>query len=117
MNILYSPQNKAVIDVTKPPYNADNTGKTDCTEILCRAIDDVLRPNIEGLEKAKQKLLAMDDPNAQISFELRKENNLLFVIFPEDLEPTKILYFPNGTYLVSDTVSYTLENLSNIYAS
>ena len=64
MNILYSEKNKAVIDITKPPYNADNTGKTDCTEILCRAIDDVLRPNIEGLEKAKQKLLAMNDPNA-----------------------------------------------------
>jgi len=112
----YFEKNNAVVDVTKPPYNADNTGKTDCTEILCRAIDDVLRPNIEGLEKAKQKLLGMEDPNARISFELRKENNLLFVIFPEELEPTKILYFPNGTYLVSDTVSYTLENLSNIYA-
>lgn len=116
MNIRYSENNKAVIDVTKPPYSADNTGKTDCSESLRRAMDDVLRPNIEGLEKAKQKLLAMEDPNARISFEIRKEDNLLFVIFPEELEPTRILYFPNGTYLVSDTITYTLENLSNIYA-
>lgn len=115
MNIKYSQDNRAIIDVTKPPYNADNTGNEDCTDALRRALDDVLFPNIAGIEKAKQRLLSIDDPNAKISFEIRKENNLLFVIFPEELEPTKILYFPNGTYLVSDTVTYTLENLCNIY--
>ncbi len=115
MKTIYSEKNNAIVDVTKPPYNADNTGKTDVTEILKRAIDDVLRPNIEGLEKAKNKLLEMEDKNAKISFEIRKENDVLFVIFPEELQPTKILYFPNGTYLVSDTISYSLENLRNIY--
>lgn len=115
MDIRYSPKNEAIIDVTKPPYNADNTGKVDCTQALRQAIDDILRPNIEGIEKAKQELLAIDDPNAKISFEIRKENNILYVIFPKELEPTKILYFPNGTYLVSDTITYTLDNLRNIY--
>jgi len=115
MNIKYPPDCKAIIDVTKPPYNVDNTGKIDCTETLIKILDDVLRPNIEGLERAKQKLLAMEDPNGKISFEIRKENDVLFVIFPEELEPTKIIYFPNGIYLVSDTVTYSLENLSNIY--
>ena len=33
---------EAVIDVTKPPYLADNTGNTDCTEILRRIFDDIL---------------------------------------------------------------------------
>lgn len=112
---MYPIRNNAIIDVTKPPYNADNTGKIDCSDALKKALDDVLYPNIEGLRKAKEKLLSIDDPNAKISFEIRKENDVLFVIFPEDIEPTKILYFPNGTYLVSDTISYTLENLSNIY--
>ncbi len=116
MTTIYSEKNKAIIDITKPPYNADNTGVSDCTDAIKQAMDDILRPNIAGLEKAKQKLLSMPDPNAKISFEIRKENNVLYVIFPEELEDSKIIYFPKGTYLVSDTVSYTLENLSNIYA-
>ena len=33
---------KAIIDVTKPPYNIDNTGKTDCTEQLCALVDEIL---------------------------------------------------------------------------
>ena len=32
-----------VLDVTKPPYNADNTGKIDCTAVLRRALDDCLK--------------------------------------------------------------------------
>ncbi|RDV17216.1 hypothetical protein DXT99_01540 [Pontibacter diazotrophicus] len=31
---------RAVLDVTKPPYNADNTGTLDVTAILQKAIDD-----------------------------------------------------------------------------
>ena len=30
---------KNIIDVTKPPYNVDNTGKVDCTETLCKILD------------------------------------------------------------------------------
>lgn len=31
---------KNILDVTKPPYNADNTGKTDATKQIQRALDD-----------------------------------------------------------------------------
>ena len=114
----YTPNNEAIIDVTKPPYNADNTGNKDCTEALKRALDDILRPNIKNLEKTHQKLLAMPEPDAEISFEIKKlPDGTINIIFPEDLEPAKILYFPNGTYLVSNTISYTLENLRNIWRS
>ncbi len=113
MTTIYD-KSSAVVDVTKAPYFADNTGKTDCTDALVAAFNDILRPNIAGLEAAKQKLLANPDPNAKISFEIRKEDDVLYVIFPEDLCKTRILYFPNGTYLVSNTITYTLENLKNI---
>ncbi len=115
MYSIYSEKNNVIIDITKAPYYADNTGKEDCTEVLKRALDDILRPNIEGIEKTRKVLMENDDPNAKISFEIRKENNVPFVIFPEELNKTQILYFPNGTYLVSDTITYTLENLQNIY--
>ncbi len=109
------PQNaKAVIDVTKAPYFCDNTGKTDCTEALRRAMDDVLRPNVEGIQNALDKLNANSDPNYAISFEIRKNDGVINVIFPEDLAPAKILYFPNGTYLVSNTIAHSLEDLRNI---
>lgn len=114
MSTVFSNCFRGVIDVTKPPYNADNTGKTDCTGILNKIVDDLLAENIAGMEKTKQKLLNMSDPNARISFEVRKDNGILNVIFPEELPHSKIIYFPNGTYLVSDTISYSHENLCNI---
>lgn len=115
MTVKYPERCTAVIDVTKPPYHIDNTGTEDCTAKLIKILDDILRPNVEKLEQAKQKLLDMEDPNGRISFEIRKENGILYAIFPEELEPTKILYFPNGTYLLNNTVSYSIENLCNIY--
>ena len=56
----------------------------------------------------------MEDPNALISFEIRKINGRHNVIFPEELPPSKIIYFPNGTYLVSDTISYSMREFRNI---
>lgn len=34
------PSNAGAIDVTQPPYNADNTGQSDVTDVIQRAIDD-----------------------------------------------------------------------------
>ena len=53
------------VDVTKPPYNIDNTGKTDVTEQLRAAIVDIFHGGQPALRQ-------------------------------------KTLYFPNGTYRISD---------------
>lgn len=108
---------KAIIDVTKPPYNLDNTGKTDCTATLCALVDEILGAYAESFYETRKKLEAMEDDNALISFEIRKVNGKSNVIFPEKLPPSKIIYFPNGTYLVSDTISYSFEEFRNIYMS
>ncbi len=113
----YTEKCGGIIDVTKPPYNLDNTGKEDCTQVLVKLLDDILQKNIEGLMQSKAKLDGVPGENARISFEIWRMDGNDYVIFPEYLEPTNIIYFPNGTYLVSDTVSYTLENLKNIYAN
>lgn len=110
----YAYNNPVMVDVTKPPYNCDNTGLEDCTEKLCRALNEILSPNIQGIQKALEKLDESDDPNYRISFEICKHNGIPNVIFPEELSPARILYFPKGTYLVSDTISHKLENLKNI---
>lgn len=111
---MYIENSGAFIDVTKAPYNCDNTGMQDCTEALCQAMNDVLNPNITGIDKALQKLRESDDPNYRISFEICKKAGVPNVIFPEELEKARILYFPKGTYLISDTISHNLENLKNI---
>ena len=104
----------AIIDVTKPPYNLDNTGKSDCTAMLCKIVDDVLTAYEKSFYETKKKLESIDDPDALISFEIRKVNGRSNVIFPEELPPSKIIYFPNGIYTVSDTISYYKEEFRNI---
>lgn len=113
-NYLFPTECEAIIDVTKPPYNMDNTGRVDCTKQLCALVDEVLGAYEKNFYKTKEKLEAMEDPNALISFEIRKEDGRCNVGFPEELPPSKIIYFPNGTYLVSDTISYSMEEFRNI---
>ncbi|WP_168119712.1 glycosyl hydrolase family 28-related protein [Paenibacillus sp. HB172176] len=112
--VVYPADCTAIIDVTKPPYNIDHTGKEDCTRQLIQIIDDIIQRDVDAFERTKAKLEAMPGLDAQISFEIKKENGRLSVIFPEDLPPARIIYFPNGTYLVSDTIAYSNENLVNI---
>lgn len=121
----YPIQCKNIIDVTKPPYNADNTGKTDCTEALRKAFDDVMRREIDGVEATYNKLIKLSDNGKKTvydGFENRVydsecEEVGVNVIFPEFVPPARIIYFPAGIYLVSDTITYSFENLKNIYLS
>lgn len=115
---------KNVIDVTKPPYNADNTGHIDCTESLRRVFDDVLIREVEGVRNTVdefRKLSGNYTDNVYVGFENRVFNcenePKLNVIYPKYVPSSRIIYFPKGTYLVSDTITYTLDNLKNVYMS
>ena len=114
MNYKYPQECTAIVDVTKPPYNADNTGKTDCTAVLCKIMDDICGEYKARFTETKEKLMAMEDPDALITFEIRKVNGKHNVVFAEELPLTKIVYFPKGTYLVSDTISYSIEEFRNM---
>ena len=116
-NYIYPPECQAIIDVTKPPYNIDNTGKVDCTKQLCALVDEILGAYEKNFYETKEKLEAMENPDALISFEIRKVKGRSNVIFPEKLPLSQIIYFPNGTYLVSDTISYSMEEFRNFIAS
>lgn len=117
----YPIETKAIIDVTKPPYCADNTGKVDCTQILRQILDDVLIREVDNLKATHDKILKESDngkENYYVGLETgRMQNGELWITFPEILPPTRIIYFPKGTYLVSDTITYTLENLKNFWYS
>ena len=111
-NIRYPASCKAFIDVTKPPYNLDNTGKTDCTATLVKLLDDILYHNIPEMQEVYDTLVAMPEDGV-IRSNNNKRNGLInaFNTFFIAQQPT--IYFPNGTYLISDTVSYTLRKLQN----
>ncbi len=115
MNTIKPPKGcKSYIDVTKPPYSADNTGKVDCTEVINRVIRDFYQGYLDAFQQTVEKLSAQEDPDALITFEIRKIQGRKNVVFPEHLPQPMVLYFPKGEYLVSDTISYYFEEFRNI---
>src|SRR6056297_2773083 len=107
-NIIYPADAEAVIDMTSPPYNLDNTGKEDCSDAIIRALDDILRPTRDRQKYIEE--VVNNHPDTVIGFEI---NPRVGVIFPDRLEPSKILYFPNGTYKITKKVEYTFTDLQN----
>ena len=55
----YPIEHPSVIDITKSPYFVDNTGQTDATNAIRQALDDCVQGYISGLEKLRNKLLAL----------------------------------------------------------
>lgn len=115
----YLVNSNAIIDVTKPPYNVDNTGKTDCTKIICQILDDILINQVNALKNTYDRLMELSNnktEDAYIGIESgRVEDGNVQIVFPEYEPESKIIYFPKGTYLISDTITYTLENLKQFW--
>lgn len=109
----------AIIDVTKPPYCVDNSGETDCTKTLCQILDDILIRQVDALKKTYEKLIELSDDkkeNVYLGMETGKvENGKLNITYPEHEPSNKIVYFPKGKYLVSDTITYSLDNLKQLW--
>ena len=112
-NIVFPEQSRAVLDVTKAPYFLDNTGQEDCTEKLRSLLNDLMSDIIEDMKEVYETLQHV--PNGTyISVENRRINDKIFAIMPCTLNQVPMVYFPNGTYLVSDTISYTTPELHNM---
>ena len=77
----------------------------------------MLDREIIGVKQTEEKLHTLGENDVYIGFESRIENNLVRVIFPEFVPDARIIYFPKGTYLVSDTVTYTKDTVKNIFDS
>ena len=107
------PENlRIIIDVTKPPYCADNTGKVDCTEILRKVYNDIIETDEALVRETYEKLKnAPEKENTYIGFQSRKlADGSLNVSYSEDLPPAKIMYFPKGTYLVTHCANNAMLN-------
>lgn len=112
----YPQECKNIIDVTKPPYNADSTGKEDCTQALIQAFDDVLKDYVTELEKTRKKLYELSD-GLKYDVHIGRESGrvwdgVMTVTFPEFIPEAKIIYFPKGVYRISDTVTYSMKNIN-----
>lgn len=112
-NVVFPEQSRAVIDVTKAPYFLDPTGQEDCTEKLQTLLNDLMSSMIKDMKEVYEAL--QNVPNGTyLSVENRRINDKIFAIMPCSLNQVPMLYFPNGTYLVSDTISYTTPELHNM---
>lgn len=110
----------AIIDVTKAPYFADNTGETDCTAALCKVFDDLLQREIDGVKETYARLRVLSENGTKDiydGFENRDDWQGVNVIYPQYVPDVRIIYFPAGTYLVSDTITYSHKDLKNILYS
>jgi len=115
--IIYPPEANVILDVTKAPYFLDNTGTKDCTRALVAILEDMAKISIDGMKRVMDILAdrAKTEKNFILpnTFENGVRGGILFGIFPDPLPPSRIIYFPKGTYLISDTISYSMDNLKN----
>ncbi|MBQ7599321.1 MAG: hypothetical protein IJU57_01460 [Clostridia bacterium] len=113
-NYRFPEGSRAFVDVTKPPYCVDNTGHTDCTRTLVRIIDDLRQSTIDGLRYTADLLENhTPEPTKWYASGVRKTKGVIQLTYPIDLVQVPTIYFPAGTYLVSDTLTYTVKCMRN----
>lgn len=108
-NIIYPAAATAILDITKPPYNADKSGKNDCTKVIIQAYDDALKEMYESY--LQTVALKKANPDLKVTRE-GKPNQ---VLFPFKTTPCRIIYIPNGKYLISNTIEYSYDSLRNTF--
>ncbi|MGD2174311.1 MAG: hypothetical protein PVJ27_02825, partial [Candidatus Brocadiaceae bacterium] len=109
LRITFPAEARQIVDVTQPPYSADPTGERDCTQALIRALDDIVAIDREGFREWLEYFQKNPFSSKGLP-EARKDYGL---VYPPEPPPARILYFPGGTYLVSDTIRYSFRDLQN----
>jgi hypothetical protein len=108
------------LNICKAPYFADPTGKQDCTEAILRALDDVTnltRLAFRQTMAEMKKLPSVGTHYHPHSFENHRRDGVIYCVTCAHLPYLPVIYFPAGTYLVSDTLCYRHKDLFNTYGT
>ncbi len=107
-----------MINLCDAPYGADPTGKRDSTDAILKALDDITRMTMlafrQGLSEI-ELLPATGTHYHTVSVECHKVDGVVRSTCCVRLPSVPVLYFPEGTYLVSDTLCYRHKDLQNTY--
>jgi len=108
------------LNVCLPPYSADPTGKRDSTEAILQALDDITRMTQLAFRQGLSEIALL--PNAGIHYhgvgvECHKADGVIRATCCVRLPSVPVIYLPEGTYLVSDTLRYRHKDLQNTYGS
>jgi len=109
---------KMEINICDAPYGADPTGRTDCTEIVNRALDDLTCITWLAYRQGLAEVEALPDGGFfrhQDGVESHKENGVVRCSNVARLPYVPALYFPSGTFLIGDTLCYRHKDLINTY--
>ena len=107
-----------MLNICSAPYFADPTGKRDSTEAILRALDDVTRITRLAFRQGLAEVEALPEKGEHFitgSVENHRAGGVVHVSCCVRLPTVPVLYFPEGTYLVSDTLCYRHKDLQNTY--
>ena len=108
------------LNICEAPYNADPTGQTDCTEAILRALDDITGATRLAFRQTLAEIETLPSEGCHYhpnSFENHRRDGVTYCVTCSHLPFVPPLYFPEGTYLVSDTLCYRHTDLVNTYGS
>jgi len=111
---------KSRINICDAPYNADPTGCSDCTEAILRALDDITDITRLAFRQTLAEMAALPREGRHChpgSFENHVRDGVAYCVTCTPLPFLPVLYFPEGTFLVSDTLCYRHEDLVDTYGS
>jgi len=107
-----------VLDICRAPYFADPTGKRDSTEAILRALDDVTRITLLAFRQGVSEIEMLPATGTHyhtVSVECHKADGVVHATCCVRFPFVPVLYFQEGTYLVSDTLRYRHKDLINTY--
>ncbi|MGB1130165.1 MAG: GDSL-type esterase/lipase family protein, partial [Haloferula sp.] len=108
------------LNLCAAPYFADPTGERDSTEAILLALDDVTRLTQQSFRRTLEEMEQFPAGGVHRhpdSAENRREHGAIHCSTSLDLPYLPVLYLPEGTYQVSDTLCYRHQELINTYGS